>query len=153
MAEDTAIIPTVDIDVLIRKREAPRLEALLFADYAVIGNDKKTTVAGIFDRVFVDSETKESGRFFLYIKTAETVEAPIEIRLIDPKGRIVATGSATIDPATLAESSTQSLAIVTPFGLQIGPDGLEGPYWFEIAYKAEPLGGAALRVQFRKKGD
>lgn len=148
MAEEAVTIPTIDIDVLTQKREAPRLEAILFADYAVIGNDKKTTVAGIFDRVFVDAETRVSGRFFVFIKTAETIDEPIDIKFYDPKGNLVAGGTASADPG---QEGIRNLAIIAPFGFGMGPEGTEGPHWFEISYKGQSLGGAVLVVEFRKK--
>jgi hypothetical protein len=153
LAEETATIPTVDIDVLTRKREAARLEGILFADYAVVGSDGKATVAGIFERVFVDPEKRETGRFFVYVKTVEATEAAIELTIIDPKGRVVATATGAVEPPALVDlPKPRRLTMIFPFGLTLGPEGVDGLYWFEVKYKGQFLGDAVLNLEFRKQG-
>lgn len=155
MAEETATIPTVDIDVLTSQRDGPHLEAMVFADYAARTTDGKATVAGIFDRVFIDPDKRASGRFFVYMRTVETLDAPVEMKVVDPKGRVVAQGSTSIiDTATFAEAPfPKSVSSSFPLNLQLGPEGVDGPYWFEILYKGRSLGGAVLRVEFRRQED
>ena len=151
MTENVATVPTVDIDALIRKRKDPRLEAIVFADYAVVGRDGKTTVAAIFDRVFADPEKRKTGRFFLYIKTAETMDAPVGITISDPKGRLVATATGSVDSSAFEGEPPTGVAMIVPFSLRLGPQGIDGPYWFEVFYKEQSLGGSVLNVAFRKQ--
>lgn len=155
MAQERVTIPTEDIDVVTDRLNAPRLEALLFADYAVRGKDLKATVAGVFDRVLIDPEKKVSGRFFVFLRAIETIEDSIEIRVIDPKGRVVANGTTGIEEpdALIGQLAPRSITAIFPLALTLGPEGVEGMYWFEISYKGLALGGSGLRVEFHKKED
>ncbi|HEU4387976.1 MAG TPA: hypothetical protein VFV34_09285, partial [Blastocatellia bacterium] len=46
----------------------------------------------------------------------------------------------------------RSVSIVLPFAFEMTPAAVEGVYWFDVQFKGESLGGAALRVTFRKEG-
>ncbi|HEU4390540.1 MAG TPA: hypothetical protein VFV34_22245, partial [Blastocatellia bacterium] len=83
MSEQAATTPRVNPDVL-NKQEAPHLEAILFADYAAVAQDGKATVAGIIDQVFVDPDKRILGRIFIFVRTVETIGAPIEFSVFDP---------------------------------------------------------------------
>lgn len=150
MAEETATIPIADIDVLVGKREAPRLEALLFAIFADTGKTNFATIAGILSRIYIDVEKRATGRFYVYIKTAHTTDGLIELKVTDPRGRQAATATAVVDPSQLTEKD-QSVQLVMPLTLTLGPEGVEGPFWFEVFYKEQSLGGTVLFVQFPKK--
>jgi hypothetical protein len=147
VSEDTALAkPEVDTDVA-RRRARPRLDALLFADYGLTAVDQKITLAGIINRISVDPETKVSGRFFMFIRTSETVESGFQITVYDPDGKIAASGDVKVAaptdlPPPHGVQSLQAVAL---------EDVKEGMYWFEVSYQGERLGGTALAIEYRKQ--
>jgi hypothetical protein len=147
VAEETAVVPTVNTDVA-QKRSQPRLEAISFADYANMTGDGKAIICGIVDRFFVDPEKKKTGNFYLYVRTVETIEGTIEMSFFDPNGQLVAKGIAEIDTAALTQALRRRLSIIERMSLDTP---MEGEYWIDVSYGGQSLGGASFAVEFTKK--
>jgi hypothetical protein len=130
----------------------PRLLALVFCDYLSWTKDDKANLLGIFDRIYVHPDRKVTPTFALFIRSAETTEEGISIRVFAPDGgEIIALDWKGVDssipftpnlPAHV-QSSTQIQFVAHQ----------EGVYWFAAFYKGEPLGGAGLVVEYRQTED
>ena len=155
MTEETATIPTTDMDILAQRYKTARLEAILFADFGSIGRDGKATLAGIFERLYVDPKRRTTGKFFIYVKVAEAVEAPVEITITDPDGHLVATGTGGASEVQDVANKPlpRGLTLLVPFVLELSAEAKAGLYWFEVLYKGRSLGGTALVIEFREEKD
>lgn len=130
-----------------KERQQPRLLSILFCDFASFTLDKKVNLLGIFDRVFVHPERKKTPVFTLFVRTAETTNERLAVTLFQPDGK-----------AGLAFQFGGEHNVFTPnlpaqvqllIGVQFVAE-VEGPYWFDVAYKGKSLGGAGLVVEYRE---
>lgn len=148
MAEDTAAIPSVNIDVA-QERKKPRLEALLFCDYVAITTEKKAVLAGIFDKLTIQEDDRTVA-FSLYIRTAETRE-PMQLSIFGPDNILGMVGM--IRPQeSLPDDEDKTLHIQMTVAISFEVP-MEGIYWFDISYKGQSLGGNCFRVIMRKQGE
>lgn len=153
MAEEATAIPTVNIDVA-QERDRPRIEALLFADYAAITTSGKPDVCGIFGRILADPETKNTGLFYIFIKIIGVIGVPLELAITNPEGKTVAAGKI-LTPASesneqAGSSEIQMIHVIQRMVLNVK---IEGTHWFSVLYNGKPLGGAAVGIEFKKQGD
>ena len=147
MAEDVAMLASVNIDVA-KERSKPRLEALLLADYASITASGKPDICGIFDQFSVDPEKKSTGYFYLYIRTAETLEGEIHIAVIDPNGKALAV--AVTESSSGSKTRQKRLSLLQRLTLDATE---EGEYWIDVSYMGQSLGGGSFDVKYREKDD
>lgn len=140
-------IPEVNIKAS-EARKKPRLEAILFCDYANRLHDGKLILSGCFDRIiFSAEEDKISIPFFLFIRTMEATEGFVQVSLIDPNETIVLAfqlevGKLEFMPDMPAQVDfLQRLQFPVPY---------EGYYWFDVSYNGESIGGSALAIEYRK---
>lgn len=89
MAEKTIPIPEVKIDVTV-ERERPRLVSLLFFDYTNSTENRKLNLLGVFDRIRVNPETMQTHPFGIFVRTGQTFDGEVNVRIIDPNGVVVA---------------------------------------------------------------
>lgn len=142
-------VPTVDIDVA-QALAKPRLEGILFAEYANQTGDTKTNLSGIFERLFIDPKTKKSGNFFLFVRTAETHEGVVEIILVDPKSK--ARLGIKFDGRNFAVAEPNPYPRLMQFLDRVSFEAtIEGTYWVHVTYEGETLGGAPLSVEWKTK--
>jgi hypothetical protein len=137
-------------------RTRSRLLSLLFCDYSSITDDKKMNLLGIFDRIFVHPEEKQSGRFVLYGRTAETFEDSLWVRVFDPDNE--PSVEIKIDPVEAAtqfredwpEDAPKQFQFAIPINMKFSKSGT---YWFDISYRDFSLGGTGLVVEYRRLGE
>jgi uncharacterized protein DUF6941 len=137
-------------------RTKARLLSLLFCDYSSMTDDRKMNLLGIFDRIFVHPEHRQSGRFVLYGRTAETFEDSLWVRVFDPDNE--PSVEIKIDPTEVVGSFREDWPEGAPKQFQFAiPIQVKfqksGTYWFDIAYRDYSLGGTGLVVEFRKLGE
>lgn len=149
MAEDTAQIPAVNIDVA-QERLKPRVVALLFFDFANQAENSKLNLLGIFDRLRVNPETKRTNPIGVFLRTSRTFDSETFITVYDPNGEMVAGASFGIDKSE-AEKFIQTQVLIR---LQFDAS-IEGLYWFDVSYQGSSIGGAPLLLEFKplKDGD
>ena len=128
------------------ERKKPRLLSLLFCDFANSTHDKKVNLLGVFDRIFVHPETKQTPVFTLYVRTAETVGERLTVTLFNPAGKPGLGFQFGGEEQTYTPNLPAQIQLV--IGLQFKAE-TEGPYWFDISYKGVSLGGAGLVVEHR----
>jgi hypothetical protein len=124
----------------------PRLEVAAFADYASMSKQDKISIAGIFDRILIDKDTKQSNGFFIFVRTAETVRGNIQITLMAPDHTPVA---AVIYDASAKKFSPGQPRIVQFLDRIAFKATVEGVYWLDVSYKEQSLGGTGLIVEFK----
>jgi len=150
MPESTGTVSIVDIDVA-EERLRPRLLALVFCDFASFTKDDKVNLLGVFDRIFVDPEERQSPPFIMYVRVAEALEGlthtifgptnqPILQAVLGPPDEIK-------ERVGNRPQQVQAL-IALHFRVEV-----EGVFWFDISHKGKSLGGAALTVEYRKTED
>ncbi len=128
-----------------RVRKAPRLLSLLFCDFTNTTNDNKTNLLGIFDRVFVHPEKKQSPRFIVYGRVAEALQSPLVLRVFDPDNTPQAELS--FEPPAMPTDRDPNLPNQIQFMLSLAMKfEKQGTYWFDISYQDSSLGGAGLVV-------
>ncbi|MBA3243210.1 MAG: hypothetical protein H0T60_18475 [Acidobacteria bacterium] len=135
-----------------KKWQQPRLESILFCDSYSITEDGKTNLLGIFDRIYVDPEIKQTPPFKIFTRTAETKQDSIQIIGYAPNGAIstvVAFGRIPASEFTPnLPANLHSIANMGPFHVP-----MEGVYWFDVSFKGQSVGGAALVIEFRETED
>jgi hypothetical protein len=131
-----------------KEKATPRLVALLFFDYANETADRKLNLAGIFDRLFVDKETKKTVPIGVFVRTAETVDSSVYVSIISPEKKAVG-GFAFSIPRKAAEVEGKKYALFQMLARIQFDAPVEGTYWFNVAFDGKSLGGCPLVVEFR----
>lgn len=134
--------PNIDVE---QERKRPRLEVLLFCHYAALDKQGKGTFAGTFDRLFVDPAVKQSGTFYLVVRTGETRTGKITVSIISPKDELL--GNLFYEPQVDRPPDEPShIQFIEGMGFQADEEGI---YWFDVSFNGESLGGTSLTVKFR----
>jgi hypothetical protein len=149
LADETVELPPVTIDVS-EVLPKPRLEAVLFCEYANQTSDGKTNLLGIFERIYVNRETKQSGGFFLFVRLAEAIEGLIQISLLDSNGKPVLAVGVDLSGAVFEGHYPKMLQVLDRVAFQATELGV---YWLDVTYKGESLGGAPLIVEMRSEAE
>jgi hypothetical protein len=144
VAEETAAIPEVNIDVA-QEREQPCLVSLLFFDYVNQTNNRKLNLIGVFDRVRVNPETKKTHPLGVFLRTGQTYDGDVTVKVFDPNGALVA--GFTFQPNVPPEQRSFQIQMLLRIEFETP---VEGVYWFSVSYKEQTIGGAGLLVEFRK---
>lgn len=125
----------------------PRLEAILFCDYANRTQEGKLMLVGCFERIiFSQEEQKVSMPFFLFFRTAETTDGFLQVSIIAPNEKIVLAFQFDTSKLKFAPDAPANVDFLQQIQF---PAPHEGFYWFDVAYKGESLGGAPLAIEFR----
>jgi hypothetical protein len=136
----------------LKEWQRPLLVSLLFCDSCSLREDSKADVIGIFDRIYVHPETRVTPLFMLFVRTAETTGEMVRVICRAPDGRIptlvefMAAPSSEFSPNLPA--NVQGIVTMNPFLVHT-----EGVYWFDVSFKGQSLGGAALVIEFRETED
>lgn len=147
MPEQIPLVETKPVNVH-EERARPRLVSILFCDYWNQTEDGKTTLAGIFDRIYVHSKGRLTPNFVLFLRSVDTVEEGLRIRVFAPNG----------SPVMGIDFDNFDASVFTPklpanvqstVNLRF-PVESEGVYWFNVFYKGESLGGAGLVIEYRE---
>lgn len=137
--------------LVLQERCKPRLEAVLFADYGEVTTEGKIVLVDIFNRIVIDPKDRGAPGGIgcsLFVRTVETVEEPIWIKLVDPTGALVDQGLGD-DPAWLVGETPWPRHLQTLRRLVFRP--LEaGLYVIDVSYKGQSLGGTHLIIEFGK---
>lgn len=146
---DPSYAPSLDIDVALVAAK-PRLESVLFVEYANQTADGKTNLIGVFDRLFIDRATKESGTFFLFVRTSETHKGVVEIVLVDPnsKPRLGVRFDGRAFPFAEPNPYPRLMQFLDRVAFRAT---IEGTYWAHVTYEGKALGGAPLTVEWKPK--
>jgi hypothetical protein len=129
----------IDISAL-SDRLTLRLGAL--CDHALIGQDGKLSLIGIFDHIGVTRLPAQHPRFFVVIVLqGNAVEPQVEMELLGPDGATLMKEAIPIDPASVAQGSGNLLAEVNMLSLEP-----PGTFQFRVSSAGRVLGVLALHV-------
>jgi hypothetical protein len=135
-----------------KKWQQPRLESILFCDSFAVTEDDKTTLIGIFDRIYVHPEIRQTPPFKIFTRTANANQGLIQITGYAPNGEIATVVSFGRIPSSEftpnLPANLHSIANVLPFRVPV-----EGVYWFDLSFKGQSISGAALVIEFRETED
>jgi hypothetical protein len=145
LADETVVLPEVNTKVA-EVLPKPRLEAAIFCEYANQTPDGKTNLGGVFDRLYVNRETKQSGGFFLFVRLAEATQGLIRIALLDPNDKPVMHIGLDVSEHSFEDTYPKLVQYLDRVGFQATE---LGTYWLDVSYKGEFLGGASLIVEVR----
>lgn len=150
MSEENTFVPKVTINVA-EERKKPRLEAILFCEYASKTTTDTPVFAGCFDRLFF-SKGKErvTSSFYLYVQTGETRSGDLQIAIFSPDDKLhlaisfdMGEGREYLPDYPVQAKVLQRIQFPVP---------IEGNYWFDVSCNGESLGGRALIIEFEKEG-
>jgi hypothetical protein len=117
-----------------------RLGAL--CDHALIGQDGKLSLIGIFDHIGVTRLPAQHPRFFVVIVLQGTaIEPQVEMELLGPDGATMMREVIPIDPASIAQGSGNLLAEVNMLSLE-----QPGAFQFRVSNGGRMLGVVTLHV-------
>jgi hypothetical protein len=148
-----AYVSTINMED-IRKR--PRLLSLLFCDFYNQTSDGKVNLIGIFDRIFVHPEIKKTPAFFLYVRTAETFEDLVSVRIFgpEPENEPIAElnfgGPKEMPSKDRLPGDPNQLQLLMPIAFEVKKQGV---FWFDVSFKGKSLGGAGLVMHYRETED
>lgn len=141
----------IKVDTL-KEWQRPRLVSILFCDSYKLSDDDKADLIGIFDRVYVHPERKQTPPFTIFVRTAETTDGRLQVLCHAPSGeiptRIIFSGAARAEFTPNLPANYQCIVYMNPFLVDA-----EGVYWFDVSFKGQSLGGAALVIEFRETED
>lgn len=146
MSKEATVEPKVSTSIA-QERKKPRLLSIVFCDFASFTKEDKTNLLGIFDRVFVHPEVKQTPRFVLFVRTAETIEDQIQVTAIDPQGNVNLGFSYGGEKHEFTPNLPAQMQLVIDVQFIAS---IEGLYWFDVSYKGKSLGGAGLVVEYRQ---
>ena len=141
---------TLDIDLSIdiaKEREKPRLVAILFYDNGNQTDDRKITLAGMFDRLFVDLSEKKTVPFGIFVRTAKTFDAPVRVAIVSPDNKVV--GGFTFTTYSKDAPKGEKPNMTQLVGRVRFNAPVEGDYWFDVSFNGQSLGGCPLKVEFK----
>lgn len=123
--------------------------ALLLCDYANKTDSHKFNLIGSFDRIQFGPDSK-SHNFFLYIRTANTIDGPVRISFQAPSGRETAwmEFTAKMEGAPAGTPIQPELAFPVKFAAEEA-----GDHWLGVTYNGQCLGGMRLTVSMKKEND
>ena len=124
----------------------PRLVAILFFDFANQTETQKLNLNGIFDRVFVDINEKKTVPFGVFVRTARTLDSPVQVAIVSPKNKLAGGFRFTVNSADLGGKKPELIQFVGNVSFATPVEGL---YWFDVSYEGKPLGGCYLQVEFK----
>lgn len=151
MSDEVETAANIQVDT-VEEWQRPRLVSILFCDSYQIRDDGKADLTGIFDRIYVHPERRHTPPFWLYVRTAETTDAPIRIVCRAPDGGIPT--MANLAPINKEEytpnlpANYQGIVHMNPFYVSAG-----GVYWVDVRFNGKSLGGAALAIELRETED
>ena len=134
--------------MLLRSEKRPRLEALLFAEYATRTDKGLYVLSGCFGRLaFSKDEKRVTSKFYLYVQAGETRRGDFQIAIFNPNDEIhLAIKFEIEEQEHLPKYPVQiHLLQIVQF-----PVPIEGNYWFDVSCDGHSLGGAALIIEFEK---
>jgi hypothetical protein len=118
-----------------------RLGAL--CDHALIGQDGKLSLIGIFDRIGVSQLPAQHPRFFVVaVLQGDARGSQVEMQLVAPSGGVLMQEQIGIDPEAVAQGSGNLIAEITMLPLE-----LAGRYEFRLRANGQVLGVIALNVE------
>lgn len=126
--------------------EQPRLVAILFFDYSNQTEAGKLNLNGIFDRLFVDTKEKRTVPFGIFVRTAKTLDAPVQVAILTPKRKPTGGIAFSVNSADLGD---QKPDMVQFLGNVQFDAPVEGNYWFDVSFRGERLGGCPLKIEFK----
>lgn len=151
MSNEIEAAVNTNVDTL-KEWQRPRLVSILFCDSYKLAEDGKTSLIGIFDRIYVHPDVRQTPPFTLFVRAAETLDGLMQVICYAPTGEIP-----TIVNFERAHRSAftpnlpaniQGITHMDPF--HVSTDGI---YWFDVTFRGQSLGGAALAIEFRETGD
>lgn len=148
LSEQKPFVPQISI-VASEELKKPRLEAILFCEYAS-RTDKGTLVLGsCFDRfLFEKDENKVTTPFYLLVKTGETTQGELQIAIIDPNNTVILAFSLSVGEKEFLPDYPASVQFLERIQF---PVPVEGNYWIDVSYQGKSLGGTPLIVEFDKE--
>ena len=147
MPDNEQIEPPVGIEPSKAKNE-PSLVSLLFFNFINETKEGKVNLLGVFDRIYVDPETKVSLPFGVFVRVANAFGAPVRCDAFTPDNSFV--GGLML----LAEEGFKLPDGRKPIQIQIAghmklTTPVEGTYWFVVSYKEKVLGACPLLVEYK----
>jgi hypothetical protein len=128
-------------------RKKQRLIALSFCDFISQDSIGKVNLMGCFDSIYRDKETKQTGIFYLYVRTAETRKGKVDVTFLDPKNVPIAQVTYEVNTESIPLGKPAHAQIFTRSGFVADELGV---YWVDVAYNGESLGGRDLTVSERE---
>jgi hypothetical protein len=117
-----------------------RLGAL--CDHALVGQDGKLSLIGIFDHIGVMQLPAQHPRFFVVsVLHGETTSEAVEMELVAPDGRSLIREAIAIDPENVSMGNGNLIAEITMLPLD-----QTGRYEFRMSAEGRIIGVVALTV-------
>jgi hypothetical protein len=114
----------------------------VLCDHALVGQDGKLSVIGIFDHIGVMQLPAHHPRFFVVaVLQGDAPSANVEMELAAPDGKVLMREGIAIDPDAIAQGSANLIAEVSMFQLE-----MSGRYEFRMLAEDHPLGVIPLMV-------
>jgi Family of unknown function (DUF6941) len=114
----------------------------VLCDHALVGQDGKLSVIGIFDHIGVLQLPAQHPRFFVVaVLQGDAPGESVEMELVAPSGSVLMHEAITIDPDTIAQGNGNLIAEVTMLPLEH-----TGRYEFRMLAEGEVLGIIPLNV-------
>jgi hypothetical protein len=114
----------------------------VLCDHALIGQDGKLSVIGIFDHIAVVRLPAQHPRFFLVcVLQGATSASAVEMELIAPDSRVLMHESIPVDPEQISQGNGNLIAEITMLPLD-----QVGRYEFRMLSAGRDIGRIALNV-------
>ncbi len=114
----------------------------VLCDHALIGQDGKLSVIGIFDHIAVVRLPAQHPKFFVVcVLQGATTASSVEMELIAPDGRVLMHESIPVDPESISQGTGNLMAEITMLPLE-----QVGRYEFRMLSEGRELGRIALTV-------
>ena len=114
----------------------------VLCDHALIGQDGKLSIIGIFDHIGVMRLPAQHPRFFLVcVLQGPTSANSVEMELIAPNGGVLMHESIPVDPEQVSQGNGNLIAEITMLPLEQA-----GRYEFRILSAGRDLGHVGLNV-------
>jgi hypothetical protein len=108
--------------VLDRGADVLTMRIGVLCDHALVGQDGKLSIIGIFDHIGVVQLPAQHPRFFVVaVLQGDATSSTVELELMAPDGRVLMRESIAVDPEMIAQGNGNLIAEVTMLPLdQVG---------------------------------
>lgn len=143
LAFDTSIVvETLDVKGELLR---PKLDAMIFAEWAAVTKENKPVVSGIFDSFNIPSGNFPAEvPFYIYFRTSQAYQYDINIVIFSPNGlgyaKLMFPANKQYQPVVDSANIIQHVSALKLIFMSAGM------HWFQVRYGDEILGNVALSV-------
>lgn len=129
-------------------KDKPQLVSLLFYNFVNETKENKLNLIDIFDRLYVDINTKISTPFGVFIRVVNALGSPVRCDVFSPENVFTGGLSFSVRRDYTLEDGRKPIQMQVA-GHMVLRTPIQGTYWFIVSYEGKVLGACPLLVEHK----